>query len=116
MTGLSQLGFHDIETLDQESGFDFAGPAETPAGCDQVLQQRRFGSAGRLVFGFEGFAKEIEVGLLLGGREKDFGGEAVLERVVTDGGASFRSVGTGALECVATIRVDLKLGSHGVLS
>jgi hypothetical protein len=98
--------------LYEKAGFLFAGPAESPSGGYQILQQRFFGRADGLIFGYEGIAEEIERGPLFVHGDEHFGSEPVFQGVVADDSASFRCGGAGALLCIAAICVDLKLSCH----
>jgi hypothetical protein len=95
--------------LYEKAGFLLAGPAESPFGGYQILQERFFGRADGLIFGYEGIAEEIERGSLFVHGDEDFGSEPVFQGVVADGSASFRGGGAGALLCIAAVCVDLRL-------
>jgi hypothetical protein len=60
--GIAFFGPGKIERLlGEEAHFESSGPAHAPIGGDQVLEQSLFGGAGRLIFGFVGFAESIEL-------------------------------------------------------
>jgi hypothetical protein len=60
--------------LQEKAGFELVGPAEAPFGGCQVFQERFFGWADGLIFGFEGVAEPIELGLVFHGWNQDFSG------------------------------------------
>jgi len=93
-----------FEAEGEPGRLELADAVESPAGGDQVFEERLLGGALGLVFVFEGLTELVEIGWILGEGEDDFGGgEAVLEGVVAHGGASFGGDGPSALEGVAAI-------------
>ena len=60
--------------LQEKAGFELVGPAKAPFGGGQIFQERFFGRADGLIFGFESVAEPIELGLVFDGGNQDFGG------------------------------------------
>jgi hypothetical protein len=107
--------FEVVEAHGEEAGFHLTNAVEAPAGDDHVFDQDLFDRADRLAFVLEGLAELLEIGLLFDGGQNDFGGgEAVLEGVEADGGASFGSFWAVALLSVAAIGCELAFGDHSV--
>jgi len=104
-----QLRHADVE----QTGFEGAHAAQAPGADGHLLDEQSFGGSGGQVFGEKGIEEFLELGVFAW-ENAGLGGEAVAKRVEADGGASFRSARAGAVLGVATISVDLTLGSHRV--
>ena len=100
--------FHFIVT-----GFDGVDAAETPGGNDGCAEDFFFGGADGEI-GLSPMGEELEeFGGVFAGGDGAHRGEAVLEGILADGGASFWGAGASGFLRVGAIGVDLGLGCHG---
>lgn len=115
--GIVLVRLGQIERLSgKEAHFESSGPAHAPIGGDQVFKQRFFGGAGRLIFGFVGFAESIELFAVFVLVQQDRAGEPMFQGVEADGSASFRCRRASAFQRIAAIGVDLCLRCHFTIS
>ena len=105
--------FPGIQVAEIEPG-GFHGPEalEAPGVHNDLVEQESFGGPDGLIFGFEGGEEIVELFFALAGENGVFGGEAVGEGVVADGGASFRRLRAGAFLGVAAVGVELLDRDH----
>jgi hypothetical protein len=96
----------------EETHFESSSPSHAPIGGDQIFEQRLFGGADRLIFGFVGFAESIEFMTVFVVKQQDGAGEPMFQGVEADGSASFRCRRASAFLRVAAIGVDLSLRCH----
>jgi hypothetical protein len=106
--------FGAVEVHVPEARFELAQAAEFPIGADDGIDEEDFqrGSGLELlaVVAGEGF----EFGRVLAGEDLGLGVDAGFQMVETGDGLPRDGGRTGALLCVATIRIDLSWCSHKV--
>ena len=103
-----------VEAADgEEAGFDVVCPDQAPGGHGDAANDGYLGGGGWLVLGFDGIEQSFEIGDTFAVEDQVAGGEAVLDAVEADGGASVRGFGAGAFLGVLTVGCDLGFGCHG---
>lgn len=105
--------FPDIQVTEIEpAGFHASETLEAPGVHNDLVEQEGLGGADGLIFGCEGGEEIVELFLAFAGENGVFGGEAVGEGVVADGGASFRRLRAGAFLGIAAVGFELLDRDH----
>jgi len=115
--GIVELGIRELEALPgEETHFESSGASHAPLSGYEILEQRFFGGADRLIFGFVGVAESFELITVFVIEQQGSAGKPVFQGVEADGSASFRCRRASAFLRIAAIGVDLSLRCHFTIS